>query len=138
MSSSRGGERDGRRTSGVLISIAGYWACIVGHKTILFRGQKFTVFQWQHEVLTRMLAPHEMVFDLPAWYLALDAQCLRDGCLVPQFDDTSRWLYEQTRDEAIRRGYAMAETERERFSPQSLRLRAAYRRVMQQKPKISS
>jgi hypothetical protein len=108
------------------------------NKTILFQGQKFTVFRWQHDVLTRMLAPHGQSFDLAHWYRTLDARCLKAGCLVPQFDETGRWLYEQTRDEAIRRGYEMAETERQRFSPQSLRLRAAYRRVMQDKPKITS
>jgi hypothetical protein len=102
---------------------------------LVFHGQKFSVFQWQHRVLEQMLAPHGATFDLPAWYRTLDAECLKRGWLVPQFRDASRWLYEQTRDEAVRRGYEMAESEQERFSPLTRRLRTAYRRVLQQAQK---
>src|SRR4029434_1007504 len=98
---------------------------------MVFHGQKFSVFAWQHRVLEQMLAPHGAAFDLQACYRLLDAECLTRGWLVPQFHDMSRWLYEQTRDEALRRGYEMAETDKERFSPFTLRLRAAYRRVVQ-------
>jgi len=110
--------------------IAAYWMGPMGSKAICFQGEKFTVFQWQHDVLLRMLAPHGETFDLPQWYRTLDARCLRRGILVPQFDETGRWLYQETLNEAVRRGFEVAQLDKERFSPQSLRLRAAYQRVM--------
>lgn len=73
----------------------------------VFKGQRFVVFDWQLEDLSRMLGSHTDAFDLHAWFFDLDAKAVSDGFVVPQRDG-GKWLQEQTQAEAIRRGIPIA------------------------------
>lgn len=96
----------------------------------VFIGRKFMVWSWQRDELVRMLAPHDAAFNLTQWFKDLDARCYQERVLVPQFDELSRWLYEQTKLEAQKRGLVMAVPEKERYSPRTRRLLDAWRRIL--------
>ena len=106
-------------------------------KTPVFIGRKFAVWAWQRDELARMLAPRDQEFNLGGFFRDLDAQCYQDRLLVPQFEDLTRWLYEQTRAEAQRRGYELAVVEKERYAPRTRRLLEAMRNILaEQKAKL--
>src|SRR5262245_56367217 len=98
-------------------------------KTPIFIGRKFMVWSWQRDELARMLAPRDGEFDLTRWFRDLDARCYEARILVPQFEELTRWLYEQTKAEALRRGYAFAAPEKDRYSPRTRRLLEAMRNI---------
>lgn len=76
-------------------------------KRPIFTGQRFVVFEWQLEDLTRLLGAHTHAFDLHEWFFALDADVLRTGEVVPQRDG-GQWLQARTLAEATRRGMVTA------------------------------
>jgi hypothetical protein len=65
----------------------------------VFAGQRFVVFEWMLKDLRRLLGPHSDPFDLPAFFLWLDAHA--EG-VIPQ-RDKGVWLHAQVLDEAKRR-----------------------------------
>lgn len=76
-------------------------------KRPIFKGQRFTVFEWQLDDLSRMLGAHVEAFDLHAWFFDLDAQVHRTGEVIPQRDGGA-WLQARTLAEATRRGLPVA------------------------------
>ena len=76
-------------------------------KRPIFTGQRFVVFEWQLDDLSRMLGPHTDDFDLHSWFFDLDAKAVRENELVPQRDG-GHWLQAKTLAEAIRRGLPIA------------------------------
>src|SRR5262245_55990514 len=103
----------------------------------VFIGRKFMVWGWQRDELQRMLAPHDGDFDLTRWFRDLDARCYENRILVPQFDELTQWLYEQTKTEAQRRGLAFQTPEQERFGKRTRRLLDAWRNVLAEAKKGS-
>lgn len=69
----------------------------------IFKGQRFTVFDWQLEDLGRLLGDHTEAFDLHAWFYELDQQAVKSKDLIPQRDG-GKWLEARTLEEAQRRG----------------------------------
>jgi uncharacterized protein YdaU (DUF1376 family) len=78
-------------------------------KRPMFKGQRFTVFEWMLDDLRRMLGSHYEPFDIHAWFFELDAKAEKADVLVPQRDG-GKWLQEQTLLEAERRGLSIAST----------------------------
>lgn len=76
-------------------------------KRPIFSGQRFTVFEWQLDDLTRMLGEHTDAFELDRWFFDLDAQAHANGLVIPQRDNGA-WLQAQTLAEARRRGLPIA------------------------------
>ena len=95
-------------------------------KRPLFTGQRFTVFEWQLDDLSRLLGKHANDFDIHSWFFDLDARCLQSGEVIPQRDG-GQWLQAQTLAEAQRRGLpiASANPPEQRFGKQTRRLIAA-------------
>lgn len=76
-------------------------------KRPIFSGQRFTVFEWQLDQLSKLLGAHLDAFDLHQWFFDLDEQARRSDLLVPQRDNGA-WLLAQTQAEAQRRGLPVA------------------------------
>jgi uncharacterized protein YdaU (DUF1376 family) len=84
-------------------------ADVVDHrsKRPIFKGQRFVIFEWMLDDLSRMLGSHADEFDLHAWFYELDEKAVAASIVVPQRDG-GKWLQEQTQAEAIRRGLPVA------------------------------
>jgi len=78
-------------------------------KRPVFKGSRFVVFEWQLDDLRKMLGSHFDAFDMHQWLSDLDVKVDRANVVVPQ-RDSGKWLYEQTLDEAIRRGLPVVTT----------------------------
>jgi hypothetical protein len=76
-------------------------------KRPIYTGHRIVVFDWQLDDLMRMLGDHTDGFDLHAWFDTLDHRA-RDSCLVISKRDNGAWLYDQTLEEARRRGLPIA------------------------------
>jgi len=76
-------------------------------KRPIFKGTRFVVFEWQLDDLRKMLGPHVDAFDLHEWFFTLSAKADAANIVIPQRDG-GKWLYEQTLQEAIRRGLPVA------------------------------
>lgn len=74
---------------------------------VVFRCERFVVWDWMLSDLTRMLGAQVEAFDLHAWFFELSAKADAAGLVVPQRDG-GKWLQEQTLVEAERRGLAVA------------------------------
>ena len=72
----------------------------------IFSGQRFVVFDWMLDDLTRLLGPHTDAFALHEWFFALDAELVAAQHVVPQRDGGA-WLQARTLVEAQRRGLAV-------------------------------
>lgn len=72
-------------------------------KRPIFSGQRFVVFEWMLDDLTRMLGEFTEQFDLHDWFFALDERCVARGEVPPERDG-GIWLKNQTLLEAQRRG----------------------------------
>jgi|SRR6185436_10663207 len=72
-------------------------------KRPIFRGSRFTVFEWMLDDLRKLLGQHVDAFDLHTWFFTLDAKATAEGFVVPQRDG-GKWLLAQTQNEALRRG----------------------------------
>lgn len=59
----------------------------------IFQGQRFVVFDWMLEDMTRMLGSHTDAFDLHGWMDALDRKAVKDGAVMPR---TEQWAWLQT------------------------------------------
>lgn len=76
-------------------------------KRPIFSGQRFTVFEWQLEGLSKLLGSYFESFDVHSWFFDLDAQARRVEMVIPQRDNGA-WLLAQTQLEAGRRGLPIA------------------------------
>lgn len=76
-------------------------------KRPIFKGQRFVVFEWMLDDLSRMLGPHADNFNLDEWFYELDRQATAANIVVPQRDG-GKWLMERTQAEALRRGLPVA------------------------------
>ena len=79
-------------------------------KRPIFEGQRFTVFEWQLDGLSKMLGGYFEEFDLHTWFFDLDARAERSNQVIPQRDGGA-WLQAQTLAEATRRGLPIARPE---------------------------
>lgn len=70
---------------------------------VVFRGQRFVVFEWQFEDFLGILGIHADAFDLHQWFSDLDAACIRNGLVAPKRDG-GEWLQSQLIAESQRRG----------------------------------
>jgi uncharacterized protein YdaU (DUF1376 family) len=96
-------------SSSLVLSQTPSGAAVVDHrsKRPIFKGQRFVVFEWMLDDLTRMLGTHANAFDLHSWFFALDQMAEDAGIVVPQRDG-GRWLQERTQEEALKRGLPLA------------------------------
>lgn len=76
----------------------------------IFQGQRFVIFDWMFEDLTRMLGTHTDGFDLHEWFFTLDAAAAKSNQVIPK-KDFPKWLEAQTLSEAKRRGLPIAVTD---------------------------
>lgn len=77
----------------------------------IFQGQRFIVFDWMLEDLSRLLGAHTEDFDLHGFFFELDAKVAGENVVIPQRDG-GRWLQAQVLAEAIRRGLPVANLDR--------------------------
>lgn len=75
-------------------------------KRPIYQSDRFVVFEWQLDNLSRMLGPHADGFDLHAWFDHLTQQSRDKGIVIPKRCDD--WLQAQTLAEAQRRGLQIA------------------------------
>jgi uncharacterized protein YdaU (DUF1376 family) len=94
----------------------------------IWKGQRFVVFDWQLESLTRLLGDATAEFDLHDWFFKLDEIMRKNGELIPQRDG-GEWLEAQTLAEAQRRGLHVAIPVSQRFGKQTTRLMQAVQRI---------
>ena len=76
-------------------------------KRPIFRGQRFTVFDWMLDDCLKTLGNYADSFDLHAWFFDLDEQARRTDLVIPQRDGGA-WLQQQLLAEATRRGLPIA------------------------------
>jgi uncharacterized protein YdaU (DUF1376 family) len=75
----------------------------------VFKGQRFTIFDWQLEDLMRLLGPHSADFDLHQWFYDLDTAT---GVVLPATrEERWAWLQRALVTEARRRGLPVASAE---------------------------
>ncbi len=75
-------------------------------KRPIYQSDRFVVFEWQLDNLSRMLGSHAAGFDLHAWFDTLTQQSRTAGLVIPKRCDD--WLQAQTIAEAQRRGLQIA------------------------------
>jgi hypothetical protein len=66
--------------------------------------------------LRRLLGSRTEDFDLHAWFFELDATAAKTGQVIPQRDG-GKWLQARTLEEALRRGFVVAEERAKRTVP---------------------
>lgn len=76
-------------------------------KRPIFKGQRFTVFEWQIDQLQMLLGVAFDAFHVDEWFYELDAKMAASRLVIPQ-RDSGAWLQTQTLEEAIRRGLPVA------------------------------
>ncbi len=75
-------------------------------KRPIYQSDRFVVFEWQLDNLTRSLGEHADAFDLHAWFDTLTQRSREHGLVIPKRCDD--WLQAQTIAEAQRRGLPVA------------------------------
>lgn len=75
-------------------------------KRPIYKGQRFVVFEWMLDDLSKLLGRHFESFDLHGWFDELDRRAVAQDELVPQRDGGS-WLQAKTLAEATRRGLVL-------------------------------
>ncbi len=75
-------------------------------KRPIYQSDRFVVFEWQLDSLSRMLGDHADGFDLHAWFDTLTQRSRQTGLVIPKRCD--EWLQAQTLAEAQRRGFQIA------------------------------
>ena len=74
-----------------------------------FQGERFAVFQWQEDELTRILGRNANEFNLPEWYFTLDKRAAASSEVIPR-EGVWVWLQARTLTEARARGLPIADT----------------------------
>ena len=73
----------------------------------IYVSERFTVFEWQFDELSKMLGPHFEAFGLDEFFDALGRQATADGLVLLKADRWD-WLQSQVLAEVKRRGLPMA------------------------------
>lgn len=73
----------------------------------IYQSDRFVVFDWMLDDLTRLLGSHTDTFDLHAFFDTLTQQSRSAGLVIPQ-RDSGAWLQAQVLAEAQRRGLPIA------------------------------
>ncbi len=76
----------------------------------IFQGQRFVIFDWMLEDLSRILGSHIDDFDVHSWFFDIDARAVKEG-LVKAKNDWWPWVQSEIVLEAGRRGLPVGETE---------------------------
>ncbi len=76
-------------------------------KRPIFRGQRFTVFEWMLEDISQMLGPHYEGFGLDEFFDRLDKIAARTNVVLPKLQ-VWPWLQQRVLAEAASRGLAIA------------------------------
>jgi len=77
-------------------------------KRPVYTSDRFAVFEWQLDELSKVLGAHFEDFDLHAFFDALTQRSRADGLVIPK-PDVWNWLQAQVIAEAQRRGLPMAQ-----------------------------
>lgn len=94
---------------------------------MLFKGNRFAVFDWQLESLMQILGPHCDGFHLDEWLDTLDRET---AVILPAGrDERWAWLQRQLVEEAQRRGLPMASPSGNGLSAQGQQNAAAMARA---------
>lgn len=81
-----------------------------GSKRPVYQSDRFVVFEWQLDELSRTLGPHVFDFDLHAFFDDLSQQSRANGLVIPSDREARwKWLQAQVEAEARRRGLPMAD-----------------------------
>lgn len=78
-------------------------------KRPVYTSDRFAVFEWQLDELSKTLGPHFEAFDVHAFFDRLSQQSRADGLVIPKAD-VWEWLQAQVLAEAKRRGLPIAGT----------------------------
>lgn len=78
-----------------------------GSKRPIYTSDRFCVFEWQLDELSRILGPHVEAFDLHAFFDLLTQQSRTHGLVIPKAE-VWPWLQAQVSAEARTRGLPMA------------------------------
>lgn len=73
----------------------------------VYTSDRFAVFEWQFDELSKMLGGHFEAFDISAFFDALTQQSRTDGLVIPKAEAWA-WLQAEVLAEAKRRGLPMA------------------------------
>jgi uncharacterized protein YdaU (DUF1376 family) len=76
-------------------------------KRPIYQSDRFVVFDWQFDDLSKMLGPHFEAFGLDEFFDALSQQSRASGLVIPK-SEAWPWLQAQVLAEAQRRGLPMA------------------------------
>jgi uncharacterized protein YdaU (DUF1376 family) len=79
-------------------------------KRPIYQSDRFVVFDWQFDDLSKMLGPHFEAFGLDEFFDALSQQSRASGLVIPKAEAWP-WLQAQILTEAQRRGLPMASAE---------------------------
>ena len=79
-------------------------------KRPVYTSDRFAVFEWQFEDLSKMLGAHFEAFDLHAFFDALSQQSRSSGLVIPR-TEAWPWLQAQVLAEVKRRGLPIASAE---------------------------
>ena len=99
-------------------------------KRPIYQSDRFVVFEWQLDELSRTLGPHVDDFDLHGFFDDLTRQSRSQGLVIPSDRDARwTWLQGQVEGEARRRGLPFASSETAPLGRQSSRLLEAVQRL---------
>lgn len=73
----------------------------------IFSGQRFVIFDWMLEDLSRILGPHTDAFNLHEWFYGLDARAVAEALVIPKPEQWP-WIQAELVAEAGRRGLPVA------------------------------
>ncbi len=80
-----------------------------GSRWPIYKSDRFVVFDWQLEELSRTLGSHFETFDLHGFFDSLTQQSRSQGLVIPSDRDARwKWLQAQVEAEAKRRGLPIA------------------------------
>lgn len=79
-------------------------------KRPVYQSDRFVVFEWQFDDLSKMLGPHFEAFDLHAFFDALSQQSRSSGLVIPR-SEAWAWLQAQVLAEVKRRKLPIASAE---------------------------
>lgn len=93
-------------------------------KRPIYQSDRFVVFEWQLDDLSRQLGPHTLNFDLHAFFDGLSQNSRQRGLIIPTNGRNGKfweWLQAQVQAEAERRGMEIASVPFESKQTQQLK-----------------
>lgn len=79
-----------------------------GSKRPIYQSDRFVVFEWQLEKISRLLGPHIDAFELDVFFDQLTQDSRKNGLVIPQRDG-GEWLMAQVLSEAKKRHLPIAD-----------------------------